>query len=1561
MEHLGRDKSKLIVFSAILAALLCLFPRSLPAQQKNSEIPILPEVADRSTGSAGAQVTADYIIKMLKSAGLETGTQEFTAPVPSSEFASIETGGESFSLHPWGPNLVYLSTTPPEGISGPLIYAGNGAFPQFDGKSVEGGIVLMDMNSQGNWLNGASFGASAIIFLGNPDSTREEYRQKNTTSPLAIPRFWASPEDGRRLIELAGGDARAVLKAASSWKTLTIRNCYGLLRGKNHDLGRELVILEAPYDTYAQVVGLGPGADESVSASILLSLAKRLSRDPPERSILFVFSGGNRVELSGVRHFIQALSGSEKDSGKDLKRLMKMKGKLEQELDLARRKNALEVNDPQGMEMLVRMIAEKARDRSDELSRKQREMRGQENALSDLRSLRILSWTTRLSGLGPKEISLVPGLLAQAAADAQLDLQEVELRIASQQSALKLKKTLEGHKPVLFVSLDLSSHSQTLGLIDDGATYPLKENIKRMSRAGKLGQLLERIGVEVSHSSGVSDLTMHTGEYSGQADAISGGFRYGSDVAAIAGLPAVALVSSGDAHIFRTTPYDTPDHLNSQNVKLLADFVPPLLSRVVSHPSLKNAVQPGVSGFASLSGQAMYIRSGELFPDQPALGTIVSVFQGDSLFRAAVNRDGMFSVPGLVNNRLTSEKAIIESYSIDPGSGRISSAADRVRTGKDNYRVRMKSGSVSTSLVMFRCEQTDVIPVLNPATLGYLTRPEVLDAKTDSSPIRYWSSRMDSRDHMAVSVFLEKGTRFKLGVAESLLGKEFLLLGASPENPTGAGFLIGSPGTIPFACLQTAKDLYYLSGSRLAALAGHGIVNQTLESLYKSSGLDLDRARNSLSERRYSEFWRDVIPAWAKVDVVYREIDREQRDVLMGVIFFIALFIPFAYCMERYIFGFRSIYKQILGFLGILIASILVIRSLHPAFELTYSPMVVILAFFIVGLSLGVSWIIFMRFEREMERGKGGHLSNVQHVSSRQALGAGFAIGVSNLNRRKMRTALTCTTLVILTFTIMSFTNVKNSIRTVRTRIADEAAYRGLLIRSQFGLPMTFMTLEDFKVRFDPGTIWPKGWIKPKGSSQRNIASIFANGRSLPIEGILGVGSNAPDAMKKVLVSGGWFEKDRLNSILLPIKMCERLGMNPDEVIGASVQLLGSSFIIAGIFDDTRLEALKDLDQKPILPAYLESANENVSEAETEAIQSGEQILPQSLNYRYADAGRTVLIAFEANIRLGGDLETIAVMTGSSPSQAAEDLSSWLAYPIFTGDGGAWYESTSTALRYQGAANLLVPILIVILITLNTMISHVYERKREIATYTSVGLAPAHVGFLFIVEALSLAVISTVFGYILAQFSAHFLAGTYLFSQLTFNYSSLASVACMFLVFSVVFLAALYPARVATSIAMPDVNRIWRLPDPEGDSIRMNLPFLLKAEEEFGIMNFLQSYFVSHVDSGHGSFTMDDTRLDMGTPITGYNKETFEVCLVFEAIAWLTPFDFGIKQRVNLHCCPSEHDPGYLEIAIFLTRLSGEHSAWARANKRFVKDLRKQILLWRLLDAESKAAFLPAA
>ena len=306
---------------------------------------------------------------------------------------------------------------------------------------------------------------------------------------------------------------------------------------------------------------------------------------------------------------------------------------------------------------------------------------------------------------------------------------------------------------------------------------------------------------------------------------------------------------------------------------------------------------------------------------------------------------------------------------------------------------------------MFRCLQTDVPGTFNPQNMAYLTKVDILDAATEALPLRYWYSRVDGRDTTAISIFLEKGTRFKLIMAESLLKKELFLLNTGPESSNGEGFLIGDPPTLTMAPYRVARDLHRLLGGRLDNLTRHGIVNVHLESLYRQSGEGLELARVSLDDLQFGRFWETVVESWARLNSVYSEIERTQRDVLTGVMFFIALFVPFAFCMERYLFAFRGVYQQIAAFFLILVITILIIQGLHPAFQLTYSPMVVIIAFFIVGLSLLVSWILFMRFEREMsEMHSRTAMLRTPQVSKWQSFGAGFSIGVSNLKRRKLRT-----------------------------------------------------------------------------------------------------------------------------------------------------------------------------------------------------------------------------------------------------------------------------------------------------------------------------------------------------------------------------------------------------------------------------------------------------------------------------------------------------------------------------------------------------------------------------
>ncbi len=1535
-----------------------------------ADIEFFGSLKDRSTGSQGAEDAADYILKAFSEAGLsDVGSQEFLLPIPEVASASLEGDGESFDLYPWGPNLVYLPMTPGEGLQGPLLYAEDGDFDHFNERNVKGSIVLMEMSSWDNWTTAAMLGASALIFLGDRNAIKGEFQQKNISTPVAFPRFWATPETGQRLKELAVKKSPAVtIRSKTGWHNKMVRNCYGFLPGKNPQIKGELIVLETFYDASSQVLGLAPGADEATSIAMLLTTARQLARDPPERSVLFLATAGNGHGFAGMRQFIWSVTARKKLLRKESKQLQDRRQRVGRELDLLQKEDPLAVEDPKDQELVLQVLLERAKDKADALIREVQYQQaylneGRPGDLEDPKPYRHLSWITNLGELTSEQRPLALDLLKAARPNLKARQKEIKLRYQTIKTSEALRNLVDEYTPVLFLSLHLSSHSPYLGLAEMGETYPLRESVKRMARGGRLNTMLSQVAAKVAREEKAPNLVGEAGGASGEwgAGKVPAGCCLCCDVGLLAGLPAVSLLTLDDDRSLWSTPHDTVDRLDKANIAAFSRFLPPLFSRLFSHPSLHLGIESGIAGLASLEGQAMFIRQGELFPDQPAPGTIISVIQGDSVFRTMVYQDGTFFIPGLANRRVSLEKLILEPYGLDPETGRVAWTADKMQTRKINYRIKVKGDLASTSLIMFRCLQTDVINVFNPQNMNYLTKATLLDAGTEATPLRYWYSRVDGRDNMAVSVFLEKNTRFKLIMAESLLRKELLLLNNSPESTTGKGFLVGDPATILVAPYQAAKDLKNLGGERLGNLFQHGIMNWNLEALYKSSVQAIDESQDDLIRNQYGQFWDRVISAWARLDTIYSEIEGTQRDVLAGVMFFIALFVPFAYCMERYLFCFRNIYQQLVAFLLILVMTILTIRALHPAFQLTYSPMVVIIAFFIVGLSLLVSWIIFMRFEEEMANEQGRTHVGTPQASKRKAFGAGFAIGVSNLNRRKLRTGLTCITLIILTFTVMSFTNVKSFHKTTDTRIADDAAYEGVLLRHQYRQPLTPVTLTTMKARFGgDAAIWPRAWIDPGSATERTIARVFADQKVAPVEGILGLGQKAPDYFLKMVKHGRWFQDDDEEAILISLAMARQLGLDPERDQNARVRLFGAPFKVLGYFDEALLQSLKDLDQNPIAPAYLEvSQSEELSEVEIEAIQSGEEVLPQNERFRYASAEATVILPFRKCIDYGGTLKALAILPeeGQSPLSIAGDLSSWLAFPLFVGEHGVWYHSASTTMRYQGVANLIVPILIVIFITLNTMIGHVHERQREIGTYTSVGLAPVHVGFLFIVEALSLAAISSVIGYILAQLSAKFLGNTALFAQLTFNYSSMASVACMFLVFSVVFLAALYPARLAAEIAMPDVNRSWTLPDAEGDMLIMNLPFLLKSEEEEGVMRFLFTFFRSYQDATQGTFIVDRVDFDMEVPEARPGQLPAPLCPLIRMNVWLAPFDFGIKQHLQLHCCPSMDNPGYLEIGLLMTRLSGERSAWTRANKNFIKALRKQMLQWRLLDPKAKQVF----
>jgi hypothetical protein len=1555
-------------------------------------IRLVAAMGDRSMGSRGCAETADLIHKTFQDLGFEeTGRHRYLLPVVAYQSASLTVPDRNLTLplSPFALNAVTPESTPSVGLDGPLLYVGSGELERFNGKELSGSVVLMEMDSGKSWMNAALLGARALIYVDRGPKAKGFFQEKAELTPVRFPRFWVPLADVRRLFglfETAPGGLLAPqvhLKSEGGWERITGENIFALVPGVDPALKDQLLVVEAFYDTTALVAGASPGADEASSIVTLLELARTLRAHPPGRSVLLAATSGHAQSLAGLRELVWTLRGKGKEEKELERELEGIVTRAEAALKVLESPVPLEARDRQDLGELQLALVEEIKTQVDQLAKRLMQLRLDEagmanpeliRELADRRLLlRRLSWRSSYEDLDPSERRLVAELIPGAVNYHQALLEDGRLQLGCLKSGERLRRLVKGREIAAFLSLHLSSHGSGVGAFSEGWLYQIRPEINRAQVYGSLNDILIRLSGPLETGlrlKGFFRDTLRPSHLRSWQSYLGDQPALGGEVGALAGMLGFTLATVDDARPFWGTPFDTPERVDWPYLKQQSEFVTGLVAALSRQPDLTPDFEPA-NGFATLTGRAKFLRQGEVFPDQPAPGTVVLAYQGQSRFYAMVDSRGTFEIRGLGDSRHVLGKVILEGYRFDPQSGDIIWAIDKRETGKDAYRVRMARRFMETNLVMFGCEMMTLFDILEPRTFNYLTKIEVIDARVESEPPHYWYSRIDTRSSILVSIFLPPGTPLKATLSDTVLRWKLILLNASASHPDGTGYPVEHWPRIPTTDYHVANDMWSLLGPRMETLERCGIVNDRIQTLSRQGRASLDRSGQTQVERRYDRFLEEARSSWAVAERVYDDVERTQRDVLFGVLFYVALFVPFAYCMERLLFGLTDVRKRILAFLAILGAVIGLVYEVHPAFHLTYAPLVVILAFFILCLSALVAYIIFGRFEQEMAelQRRARHL-RTSEISRGKAFVAAFVLGVSNLRRRPLRTTLTCTTLVILTFTIMSFTTVKSVRYRSSLRIQEQAPYRhALLLKALGGEALAPEALDMMTNAVSPeGVTAPRAWLVGDDKTRPPMVPLRRDLRDVTALGMLGLSARElqVSGIDAVLGGGRWFRPGERQAVLLSERLARELGVSLERPGGEEVLLWGMPFQVVGWFRGEAFQHRHDLDGEPMTPAvYPSEAAVEMTEVEAEAIESGEEIQMFQGRYQHLPADLVVIVPYETVMALGGSLEGVAIHLNSEEATrtAARHLAERFGLAVFTGEGdGVFLYHTADALSYSGVPNILIPLLISALIVLNTMISSVYERKREIQVYTSVGLAPSHVSFLFIAESLAFAVLSTVLGYLVAQSAASILAATPLWRGITVNYSSLAGVAAMVLVMAVVLVSVLYPSRVAAAIAIPDVNRAWTLPEPRGNELGLTLPFLMKYQEQRGIGAFLRDYYLAHQDVSHGLFSTADLSLGFHCPTTrpdgmAWGKGGEEDCVRMTARVWLAPFDLGIRERVEILFWPAAEDPRYLEIQIVLRREAGEANAWRRTSKAFLDDLRKQLLVWRSLDEEAQSHY----
>ncbi len=1561
-----------------------------------SDIRTLSDFGDRSTGTAGFNSATQFIIQSLEDLDLgDVKTHLFLVPVLLHNNSSLTNlaSGHTTTLNPIRGNAISPDTIGPPGIEAPLVYVGHGELSELSGKKIEGTIVLMELDSGKNWIHAASLGAKGLIYLDRGNLTKSFFEDKFELTPIRFPRLRISQAKAEELfgeIENLQGNPRTNrvrLVSDVRWENVTARNIYCLVEGSHPELKEELVIIEGFYDSTAHVLGASPGADEAGSIATLLAYARSLKENPPERSVLLVASSGHSQTLSGMREMIwsiRARSKLQRDMQRDLREVIRHSHKMIEVLQLARTQGKyLNMSGPElSQDLLREALSDRIKTEADQIARQLMLLRMEKKDESDERMiqklanrrfmLRQIGWRTDFNKLTDEETDEITALISLAIKDHEAILKDAEIQEKMLKSTQSFRSTVTGKEIAAIVSLHLSSHGDGVGAFNQGWLFPLRPRINRVPAYSVLNDIIHQWAIHSEYASLYHD-TLRPSRLRTWDSYFLDQPQLGGEVSAIAGFHGLTLVTVNDARPMWGTPNDTIEKVNIEYAFQQSQMVSGIIGEITKAPVLHNGEYPR-DGFSTVTGRAKFLRHGELFPDQAAPGTTLLCFQGPSVFHAIVDARGNFQLRGIADSKNSYHKVIIEGYRFEPETGEAVWAIDKPGTGKDAYRVKMQRPYMETDLVLFSCRETTIFNLLEPRTFAYMTRIQLIDGRRESEPTRYWYSRMDTRSSTIASIYLEPGTPLKLILSDSLLRKKLILTNSDKTTPEGTGYLVDDWPFIHRTDFMVARDMWNLLEPRIINLENHGIVDEKIRGLQKEGMEALNLAEVSLATYEYDRFSEASARSWALAARVYDQVEKTQKDVLFGVLFYIALFVPFAFCMERLVFSYSNIYKRLVAFLTILILLIGVIYQVHPAFQLAYSPMVVILAFFIIGLSFMVSLIIFFRFEDEMIqlqkkawRGQGAEMSRWK------AFVAAFFLGVSNLRRRRIRTILTCTTLVILTFTIMSFTSVKSSRLHARLQYQTDSPYSGFLLKNvnwQSLPPEAFGIISNsFKGK---GLAVPRVWLESEDRTRSERIPITLGEKSFEASGMIGLSAHESrvSGVDDILVGGRWFNEDDRQAVLIPRRMAENLGIDPEDPAETEVRLWGKPFKVVGTFSGQKLHERTDLDGEPLTPVIFprESAAVELTESEMDAMESGEDVRAFQSLYNHISGELTLIIPYQTLLASGGKLKAVAISYDSKEDirNMAMNLVDRFGLTLFSGEpDGTYIYNASDTLSYTGVPNILIPLIISIFIVLNTMIGSVYERKREIGIYTSVGLAPSHVSFLFVAESLAFAVLSVVLGYLMAQTLAGMFAGTWLWSGITVNYSSLAGVAAMFLVILVVLISVIYPSRVAANIAIPDVNRSWKLPEALGNNLEVKFPFLMNYHEHRSIGGFIYDYFISHKDVSHGIFSIGNIgfgfvcpfprQLAKNKPDCGNNNQCCQdSCLDIETKVWLAPFDFGIMQQVQTRFCPSTEEAGYLEIKVTLTRESGESNAWRRINKGFLHAFRKQLLLWRSLDDEEK-------
>lgn len=1472
----------------------------------------------RVPGYSGSSGATDEVARRFRGTGLQRVTVEpfrVAVPIDSGACLTIDSTGERLTLHCLWPNGVRTGTTPSGGLRGHLIDAGSGKFKHLDGQRVDGSIALVGFGAGASYMNCRMLGASAVIFYDDGKVTRDQASMKFVKIPLEIPRYWADAEVAARLKALAVSGPAASLAARMIWEEAETANVLGYLEGSSelrpgsrHRWNEDLMVISAPYDAISVVPALAPGAENATSIAALLEVARVMTMAPPGYSVLFLATGAHFEGLTGINEFLRRHSRREEHFRRKISQPERIDFRLFIGIDLSTHSDQVAAftmgNFYTGWTT----------------NNYQRDM--------------MAPYARRFADyLGEGEAGDAPSVGTQGGAST-------EESAAAGAEGTDAERALSGKAT--------SASGRTF-------TRPRFVNAIIPSRRVWKDYMPVPLALD-------------------------------NEAVIFCGQSGITLASPNDPRKLVDTPADTLGALDLANLTRQIETVSSILQAARRDPALFGEEPTGLKDKAyALAGNVCWFNRDTNFalPKDPLRRAIVTYSQAGPVSLAGVRTQmatltddsGEFRFDMMRNVA----KVKILAYSLDE-NGEIAFAPDLGVDGAVDYPIEhgplwyedrmVEVLFPSKSLSFFDIVDSRLLAPLDVMTVLGTDNAEPQSYGADCIPSQSLST---DRAVLGSVVYARAGTPLKVLMSSGLAGVKYLLTNPDAdlfESPVsvrdvgplaliraeGKGYEV-TGGIISRSLERSATDMWVIDDVRTRLLTRYSVRNERLEILHSEARTALDSARSHLSRLDYSSYMAATRRAAGLENRGYPDVKATASDTTRGVVFYFILLLPFSFFCERLLFGFVGMPRRIAAFAGIFILVFAILRQVHPAFKLSSSAYVIFVAFVMLSMGSIVLILILTRFGGQIrasrQKASAGHDADIGRIS---ATAAAVSLGISNLRRRPIRTGLTAMTLILISFTVLSFTSISTSLRFYRLPRPNPPAYQGILIRDRAWSAFQPFVLEYVESAFlgaGAVSVAPRAWYLSPGTRERShvpFASCSSGAESFA-GGLLGMSSTEPAVTgidRHLLPGGRWFGEGETGVCIVPDDLAAIVGVRPQDVGAASIELMGQPRRIVGLLNSAGFNRMVDLDNEKLTPYDLVTESAFMNKVDVRDTKLAATAPIQS--FTHIESSNTIILPYEDLLELGGTLQSIAIRPGAGESlwgqflRSVEDFVSRITIPVFVGDGDrvAVYSSMGVA-SMSGLGQLVVPILIAALIVFNTMTGSVYERVREIGIYSSVGLAPVHIAALFLAEAAVFATIGAVIGYLIGQVFALSFGTSRILEGLSLNYSSLSAVSSTVIVMLTVLLSTLYPAKRASDLAVPDVTRRWHFPEPVGDDWRFEFPFTVASADVVGLYSYLTELFRSYGEGSIGDLLAEDVTLSSSTGDRG-------PIYVISLKTWLAPYDLGISQQVRLRAEPTQERSIY-SIAMHIRRESGDAESWQRINRGFLKILRKRFLMWRTIPA----------